>query len=81
LKPFAQFYNSREFDNMIKNLVQEKELKLRLQELYKYRSNGITRADECFEFERSKIAATLRGKRPAASAGLGALDEDDENEV
>jgi hypothetical protein len=61
---------------MIKNLVKEKDLKLRLQELYKYRAVGITRADECVEFERTKAAASLRGKRGAEV--LGTLEEEDD---
>jgi hypothetical protein len=66
---------------MIRNLVKEKELKLRLQELYKYRSNGITRADECLDFERSKVGASLRGKRSLGAPNLGTLEEDEDNEV
>jgi len=79
LRPFAQFHNSREFDHLIRNMVKEKELKLRLQELYKYRSNGITRPDECVEFERTKLGPGLRGKRSAGQM-LETLDEDDDND-
>lgn len=81
-QPFVQFYNCREFDHLVRNLAKEKDLKLRLQELIKYRSAGITRAEECIDFERSKVVGgggTPR-KRNAASAGLGPLEEEEEDD-
>ncbi|CAL8126352.1 unnamed protein product [Orchesella dallaii] len=60
LRPFAQFHNSREFEHLIRNLVKEKEMKHRLTELYKYRSNGIRRLDDCSEFERIKGLAAAK---------------------
>ena len=67
-KSFAQFHSSREHDQFIQNLVKEKELKFRLQECYKYRRNGITRAEECVEFERMKSRKKLQIQN-AASTG------------
>ncbi|OXA38960.1 transcriptional adapter 2B isoform X1 [Folsomia candida] len=82
-RPFSQFYNSREFDNLARNLVKEKDLRLRLSELFKYRNVGITRGEECIEFERSRGPSGqgngLR-KRPAASAGLGTVEEEDDED-
>jgi len=46
LKPFAQFHTSLEHHHFIQNLVKEKELRFRLQELYKYRRNGVTRIQD-----------------------------------
>ncbi len=78
LRPFAQFLNSKEHDNLIRNLVKEKELKFRLSELYKYRRAGIKRPEECIEYERLKGNATpfVKGKR-----SLGTIPEGDDQEV
>jgi len=57
-------------------LVKEKELILRLEELYKYRSNGITRHEECVEFEKFKHGIhTFRGNKRLQDEMLGTLDE------
>ena len=70
-KSFAQFHSSREHEQFIQNLVKEKELKFRLTECYKYRRNGITRAEECVEFERMKSRKKLQMEAASTSEATG----------
>lgn len=70
LRPFAQFYNCREFDHIVRNLIKEKDLKFRIRELLKYRAAGITRVEECVEYEKTRVGPTKRL--------LGSIDEEDE---
>lgn len=74
LRPFAQFMNSKEHDNLIRNLVKEKELKFRLMELYKYRRAGIKRPEECAEYERFLA-------NQAAKRSLETIPEEEQDEV
>jgi hypothetical protein len=71
LRPFAQFHNAREHEHFIQNLVKEKELRFRIQELYKYRKAGITCQEDCLEYERFKKKATpLRPGDPQSKLGV-----------
>ena len=44
LKPFSQYTTYKEFQNMVDNFCFEKELKVRIKELLKFRENGLTKA-------------------------------------
>ena len=57
MRVFAQFYTSQEYEQFLKNLERERELRLRLSELYRYRENGITRHEECAHFEQVMFQA------------------------
>jgi len=59
LKPFCQFNTCEEFKNLVDNLCFEKELKVRIKELLKYRQNGLMKAQHLVAFEK------LRFKREA----------------
>ncbi|XP_071630485.1 transcriptional adapter 2B isoform X1 [Temnothorax longispinosus] len=59
MRVFAQFYTAQEHEQFLTNLERERELRLRLSELYRYRENGITRHEECAHFEQV-LAQTQR---------------------
>ncbi|XP_057338185.1 transcriptional adapter 2-beta isoform X1 [Microplitis mediator] len=52
MRIFAQFYTAQEHEQFLTNLEKERDLRLRLSELYRYRENGITRHEECAHFEQ-----------------------------
>lgn len=52
MRVFAQFYTAQEHDQFVANLEQERHLRLRLMELYRYRENGVTKHEECAHFEQ-----------------------------
>jgi len=52
MRVFAQFYTAQEHEQFLTNLERERELRLRLSELFRYRENGITRHEECAHFEQ-----------------------------
>lgn len=52
MRVFAQFYTSQEYEQFLTNLEKERQLRLRLSELYRYRENGITKHEECAHFEQ-----------------------------
>ena len=60
MRIFAQFYTAQEHEQFLVNLERERELRLRLSELYRYRQNGITRHEECPHFEQ--IIAQTQGQ-------------------
>lgn len=61
---FAQFHTSNEFERLLGSLEREKELRVRLSELHRYRWNGLTRVDECVHFEQHAAAAQQRNTGP-----------------
>ncbi|XP_073814224.1 transcriptional adapter 2B isoform X2 [Musca autumnalis] len=54
---YAQFYTSDEYDRLLNSLEREKELRIRLSELCRYRYNGLTKIDECRHFEQHAAMA------------------------
>ena len=51
---FSQFHTATEHDQFLRNLAKERSLRMRIRELTKYRRNGLTRQEECTEFERAR---------------------------
>lgn len=51
-RPFSQFHTAAEHEQFLRNLTKERALRLRIRELIKYRRNGLTRHEECTEYER-----------------------------
>nr|CAG4638418.1 EOG090X058A [Cyclestheria hislopi] len=51
---FSQFQTAAEHEQFLRNLAKERALRLRIRELLKYRRNGLTRQDECTEYERTR---------------------------
>jgi len=70
LKPFCQFNTCQEFKSLVDNLCFEKELKVRIKELLKYRENGLMKANHLVSFEkqRFKREAKLRSSGRANEA-------------
>lgn len=64
MRAFAQFYTAQEYEQFLTNLERERELRLRLTELYRYREHGITRHEECAHFEQ--VMAQTQGQNDAA---------------
>lgn len=52
MRVFAQFYTAQEYEQFLSNLERERELRLRLSELHRYRENGVTRHEECAHYEQ-----------------------------
>jgi len=63
LKPFGQFNTCHEFKVLVDNLCLEKELKVRIKELLKYRDNGLMKADHLSSFERERFKRELRKRQ------------------
>lgn len=64
MRVFAQFYTAQEYEQFLINLERERELRLRLSELYRYREHGITRHEECAHFEQ--VMAQTQGQNDTA---------------
>ncbi|KAG0425320.1 hypothetical protein HPB47_027485 [Ixodes persulcatus] len=60
MRVFCQFQSSTDHEQLFENLEREKELKARIKDLMRYRRNGITKLDECAEFD---LARHRREKR------------------
>ncbi|XP_076030805.1 transcriptional adapter 2-beta-like isoform X3 [Oratosquilla oratoria] len=60
LRIISQFQTASEHQNLISSLARERELKVRIRELTRYRRNGIRHVEECREFE---IARARRDKK------------------
>lgn len=61
---FAQFYSSNEYERLLASMEREKELRIRLSELSRYRWNGLTKIDECRHFEQHAAIAQNRNFGP-----------------
>ncbi|XP_047357636.1 transcriptional adapter 2B isoform X12 [Vespa velutina] len=64
MRTFAQFYTAQEYEQFLTNLERERELRLRLSELYRYREHGIARHEECAHFEQ--VMAQAQGQNDTA---------------
>ncbi|KAJ8674014.1 hypothetical protein QAD02_005276 [Eretmocerus hayati] len=60
MRVFAQFYTAQEYEQFLASLERERELRLRLSELYRYREHGITKHEECTHFEQ--VMAQAQGQ-------------------
>ena len=72
LKPLTQYNTAQEYYQLINNLCVEKELKVRVKELHKYRENGLTKVDQLCEFESARFKHQLKLKRWAKAAAASA---------
>lgn len=52
MRPFAQFLNAGEHEQLITSLERERELRHRLSELKRYRSLGLTTQEEIIHYEQ-----------------------------
>ncbi len=69
LKSVTQFHTAQEFQQLINNLCVEKELKVRIRELQRYRGSGLTKQDELVNFEKQRFKEHTRLKNRAKAAG------------
>merc|ERR1712071_401508 len=53
-RKFSQFHTANEHEQFLRNLAKERVLRLRIRELMKYRRSGLTRHEECTEYERAR---------------------------
>ncbi len=60
IRCFSQFLTATEHEQFLRNLVKERALRLRIRELIKYRRNGLTRQEECTEYERLRYCRDKR---------------------
>ncbi len=65
LKPMTQFHTAQEFQRFVNNLCVEKELKVRVKELVKYRKHGLTKVSELVPFEKQRFKHEAKLKRLA----------------
>nr|CAG4634755.1 EOG090X058A [Alona affinis] len=77
LRAFSQFHTASEHEQFLRNMTKERALRLRIRELIKYRRNGLTRQEECTEYERlrycrekRKEARVERQRRKSSSSQL-----------
>ncbi|XP_034941248.1 transcriptional adapter 2B isoform X2 [Chelonus insularis] len=64
MRIFAQFYTAQEHEQFLINLEKERELRLRLSELYRYRENGVTKHEECAHFEQILMQSQHKNNEP-----------------
>nr|XP_006822133.1 PREDICTED: transcriptional adapter 2-beta-like isoform X2 [Saccoglossus kowalevskii] len=79
MKSLAQFMSAGEQDQFFENLQREKQLRLRIKELMRYRRHGITKLPECSEFESARHKREKRKenkKKMAASATKRGVKEE-----
>ncbi len=69
MKSLTQFCTAQEFHNLINNLCIEKELKVRVRELIKYREHGITKQSELIPFETLRFKRRFKNKPKLKSVG------------
>ena len=70
MKSLTQFCTAQEFHLFINNICMEKELKVRIRELSKYRENGLKKQSELIPFETQRFKRETRLKA-RAKAGFG----------
>jgi len=65
MRSLTPFFTAQEFKQFVNNLCVEKELKVRVKELIRYRTNGLTKVSELIPYERERFKRDLRLKRLA----------------
>ncbi|XP_064623922.1 transcriptional adapter 2-beta-like [Lineus longissimus] len=70
MRIFAQFQTSAEREQYFETLQKERQTKLRIKELMRFRRNGITKLEDCKEFEEEKY---LREKKKENRKKMGNL--------
>ncbi|XP_072021654.1 transcriptional adapter 2-beta-like isoform X1 [Amphiura filiformis] len=60
LRPFSQFMTPRDQEELYENVQKEKRLRAKIKELLKYRRNGITKHEECAEYEAARFKREKR---------------------
>ncbi|ELT99466.1 hypothetical protein CAPTEDRAFT_172520 [Capitella teleta] len=86
MRVFAQFHAPKEHEQLFDNIHKERKLKHRIKDLMKYRKNGITKFNDCADFETEKQNRDKKKDKKVASSGnvskrssLGSKKENDED--
>jgi len=69
LRPFCQFNTCQEFKSLVDNLCVEKDLKVRVKELLKYRDHGLMTVEHLPAFERERFRREIRKRSRSKKAG------------
>lgn len=69
LRGVTQFHTSQEFYQFIHNICEEKELKVRIKELYRYRHNGIKQQSELVPFEKDRFKREMKLRQRKKKSG------------
>ncbi|XP_067143439.1 transcriptional adapter 2-beta-like isoform X4 [Centruroides vittatus] len=70
---FCQFQSASEQTQLFENLQKEKESKARIKELMKYRRNGLTKLDECAEFETARYKREKKKENKKKSSNCASI--------
>lgn len=70
MRVVAQFHPFHEHEQLFENMQRERELKLRIKELVRFRRNGLTRLDESSEFETAKYKRDRKKENKKKSVGI-----------
>ncbi|QQP49674.1 Uncharacterized protein FKW44_010426 [Caligus rogercresseyi] len=62
-KSLSQFLTCQELTTLLDNICSEKELKVRIKELFKYRENGLSKIEELVPFEKLRFKREFRLRR------------------
>jgi len=68
MKSLTQFLTAQEFNNLVSNLCIEKEMKVRIRELTKYRDHGISKQSDMVPFERQRFRRINRNRLKKAAS-------------
>lgn len=69
MRVFTQFHTAQEHEQFLQNLQKERELKMRISELARYRRNGLTRHEECAHFEQERVQHEEWKEKRSGSSG------------
>lgn len=76
LKPFCQFNTCQEFKSLHDNLCYEKDLKVRIAELKRYRESGLMKVEHLvpYEKERYKREVRIKARKKRNGNGVGSVN-------
>ncbi|XP_049784446.1 transcriptional adapter 2B-like isoform X1 [Schistocerca gregaria] len=69
MRVFTQFHTAQEHEHFLHNLQRERELRLRISELMRYRRNGLTQHEECTHFEQQRLQFEEWKEKRSGSSG------------
>lgn len=73
MRVFSQFYTEAEHKRLIDDIERERELRLRINELMRYRSLGMTTQEEILHYEQHVAFQQQQQQRKTGSSGYGPL--------
>ncbi|XP_067129545.1 transcriptional adapter 2-beta-like [Centruroides vittatus] len=73
MQVFCRFQTAYEHEQLFRDLQREKELRLKIKELFKYRKTGLTKLQECAEFEMARYKKEKRKENGKVAVGFFVL--------